>query len=135
MSETTHIKTTPSESYIKEFTDQYFATLLWAEGDEEADPKGGEFFDQNYGVEDIDAATVESHKAECVHFVHLAWEDIEDLKASTAGHDFWLTRQGHGAGFWDGGYEEEVGERLTELSKRFGSGDCVIGDDGTIYCE
>lgn len=29
------------------------------------------------------------------------------------GHDFWLTSQGHGAGFWDRGLEE-VGDTLTD---------------------
>lgn len=29
------------------------------------------------------------------------------------GHDFWLTSQGHGAGFWDRGFEE-AGDDLTD---------------------
>jgi len=33
-----------------------------------------------------------------------------------AGHDFWLTRNGHGAGFWDGDWPE-TGDALTEASK------------------
>lgn len=49
-----------------------------------------------------------------------------------AGHDFWLTRNGHGAGFWDRGLED-IGDRLTELSKTFGELDPYIGDDGKIY--
>ena len=49
-----------------------------------------------------------------------------------AGHDFWLTRNGHGAGFWDGDWPE-TGERLTELAKAFGSSDTYAGDDGMVY--
>lgn len=44
-----------------------------------------------------------------------------------AGHDFWLTRSGHGAGFWDRGLGE-LGERLTKASKAYGS-----PDDHTPY--
>ena len=36
------------------------------------------------------------------------------------GHDFYLTRCGHGAGFWDRGLGG-LGDRLTEISKTFGS--------------
>lgn len=49
-----------------------------------------------------------------------------------AGVDFWLTRNGHGAGFWDGGWPEHSDE-LTKLSKPYGSVDLYIGDDGLIH--
>ena len=48
------------------------------------------------------------------------------------GHDFWLTRNGHGAGFWDRGLGE-LGQKLTEATKTFGTSDLYIGDDGKIY--
>lgn len=35
-----------------------------------------------------------------------------------AGHDLWLTSQGHGAGFWDRGLGR-LGDRLTKAAKRF----------------
>ena len=37
-------------------------------------------------------------------------------------HDFWLTRNGHGAGFWDRGLGE-IGDILTKASKTFGECD------------
>lgn len=45
-------------------------------------------------------------------------EPIADFKQ--AGHDFWLTRNHHGAGFWDGDYPEPEGTELTKLSHSFG---------------
>ena len=36
--------------------------------------------------------------------------------AEKAGHDFWLTSQGHGSGFWDGGWKI-YGDMLTKLAK------------------
>jgi hypothetical protein len=48
------------------------------------------------------------------------------------GHDFWLTRNGHGAGFWDGELGD-IGDRLTEASKAFGEVCLTVCDDGEIY--
>jgi hypothetical protein len=36
------------------------------------------------------------------------------------GSDFWYTRNGHGVGFWDRGYPDEVADPLTDLCKQFG---------------
>jgi hypothetical protein len=43
------------------------------------------------------------------------------------GHDFWLTRQGHGSGFWDRPYlyGKGLAERLTTLAEEFGPVDAV----------
>ena len=44
-----------------------------------------------------------------------------------AGHDFFLTRNGHGAGFWDKDIYDELApngcNRLTELAKMCGTAD------------
>ena len=45
----------------------------------------------------------------------------------------WLTRNGHGAGFWDGDWPEPVASRLTKSAKRFGSFDLYVGDDGKVH--
>ena len=52
-----------------------------------------------------------------------------------AGADFYLTRVGHGVGFWDRGIGE-AGERLTARvghGTAFPSFDPYIGDDGAVY--
>lgn len=49
-----------------------------------------------------------------------------------AGHDFALTRNGHGAGFWDGDWPV-YGDLLTKASESFGEIDPYAGDDGLIY--
>ena len=50
-----------------------------------------------------------------------------------AGHDFWLTRNGHGAGFWDGDWPEKHGAVLDRIAKDFGEIWAYLGDDGFIY--
>ena len=47
--------------------------------------------------------------------------DISESQMSQFGHDLWLTNEGHGAGFWDGGWdgfgEGDWGEKLTKIAK------------------
>jgi len=52
--------------------------------------------------------------------------------ANLAGHDFWLTRNGHGAGFWDRGLGD-LGKALTEHCKPYGEVCLFAGDDDVIY--
>jgi hypothetical protein len=47
------------------------------------------------------------------------------------GHDFFLTRNGHGAGFWDRGLGE-LGDRLTALSKPYGEQSSWLNDNGEL---
>lgn len=46
---------------------------------------------------------------------------LEPFDAAQSGHDFWLTRNRHGAGFWDGDYPEDVGKALTDAAHVYGS--------------
>lgn len=50
-----------------------------------------------------------------------------------AGHDFWLTRCGHGCGFWDGDWPKPYSDKLTAAAKAFGNVDLYVGDDGAIH--
>lgn len=50
-----------------------------------------------------------------------------------AGHDFWLTRNGHGAGFWDGDWCEPAATTLMNASHAYGEIDLYVGDDGKVY--
>lgn len=58
---------------------------------------------------------------------------LDNYDYEIAMHDFWLTRNRHGAGFWDGDYEKADGEKLTELAHSFGEINLYVGDDGKIY--
>lgn len=52
-----------------------------------------------------------------------------------AGHDFWLTRNHHGAGFWDRTELDEgaLGALLTAFAHTFPAADAYEGDDGLIH--
>lgn len=114
----------------KEFIKQYLITALWSSFDDYEEP-----LEDNYELRDISLSSIKQAVKDCLLFISKADELdlIEDY--SIAGHDFWLTRNRHGAGFWDGDYEEETGEKLTELSQEFREVHPYVGDDGKIYIE
>jgi hypothetical protein len=125
------------------FTRGYIVCALWSSTDNSND-QGGDPLDDNYSLDDLAPATLETIKADCADFqmsnkglltqayklYPLSGE--QHAPEEQAGHDFWLTRNGHGAGFWDRGIGI-VGEKLTVSSKVYGSVDLYVGDDGLIY--
>lgn len=96
----------------------YLVTALWSSSDDNDDPMDGK-----YGVKDFTVAARQQAAKDCDAFV-LACEEaglggaLFQNGYDEAGHDFWLTRNGHGAGFWDGDYGDD-GDALTEIAKRF----------------
>lgn len=118
---------------VEEALEQYIHTALWSSVDENEDP-----FDLNYGPEDIAPEAKRQMREDVEDFLRsnqamiLTW-GREGTAPSQAGHDFWLTRNGHGAGFWDGDWGE-AGTPLSDACKPYGSCDLYVGDDGLIYC-
>lgn len=121
-----------SEGYMIEFLDQYIRTMMWSSNDNST-PSGGEPFDRNYSASDLAPETLKRMSDDCVAFVGKAGEMLDENSDSSQGaHDFWLTRNHHGAGFWDGDWPIN-GEALTTISHEFGECDPYLGDDGKIY--
>ena len=67
-------------------------------------------------------------------FFNRAWGAIGCDVIEQAGHDFWLSRNGHGTGFWDRDPEMYGGEynakRLQQIAESFGEVD-VFDESGT----
>lgn len=127
----------------KEFITQALETLLWSETmtDEEGECLGN--YRDNYNVSDIKKGFPEFVN-DCVDFIEANQElldslpegysvsnDTRDMPYSMAGHDFILTRNGHGIGFWERGLGE-LGDNLTKASKNYGSCNLEINDDNTL---
>lgn len=122
------------------FTRAYIEAALWSTNDE-SDEQGGEPLDKNYGPGDIDPETMALIEEDCAYFQERYGRLIEEDDSPAidkwgrwekAGHDFWLTRNGHGAGFWDGDWPKH-GDALTEAAHAFGEFYLTVGDDGVIY--
>lgn len=121
------------ESYVASMVPQYIATALWA-GLDTSREEGGNFppLDENYGPDDVSAEALETIKKECRDFVQANMADLDNMDPGQAGHDFFLTRNGHGAGFWARDLGER-GERLTKAAEAYGESDLYAGDDGELY--
>lgn len=123
-----------SVNWADEFVVAYVACALWSSMDESDPETGGDPLDYNYAICDLSESARVSMLKDCVKFL-----DDDEIVAcvedqhSQAGHDFWLTRNGHGAGFWDGDWPEPCASRLDSCAKAFGECDLYVGDDGLIY--
>lgn len=99
--------------------------------------------DKYYGVADIAEETLARMVADCDAFQVAHGELLTDDNLThgpgeynateRAGHDFWLTRNGHGCGFWDGDWIEPAASTLDAASKAAGEVNLYVGDDGRIY--
>ena len=117
---------------FEEFFEAYVECALWSTTDN-SDDNGGQPFDENYGPEDLSDETRAQMRKDCLSFLQDNAEDIPPERYKQAGHDFWLTREGHGSGYWDGDWDDEVGRRLTKASKAYGSFELMLGEDGKIH--
>jgi hypothetical protein len=108
---------------LDSFTTGYIECALWSST--ECDADGGAPLDDNYGADDLTIASLREMVRDCKAFQRDNADDLAGLDESQCGHDFWLTRNGHGAGFWDRGLGER-GERLSKASKVYGSADLMV---------
>lgn len=108
----------------------YLACALWTA----SDPEDGLPLDREYDVDDFHADAVREASETCADFVLSAGDDVNDLDPEQIGHDLWLTRNSHGAGFWDRGLGEQ-GKRLTELAHPYGEAYVYVGDDNLLHFE
>jgi len=101
--------------------------------------------DDHFSIDDFTVESLEKAKKDCDDFFNRADNDgLTDRAYRFANdcqiaHDFWLTRKGHGAGFWDGDYRDDtddVGSPLSKLSVKFN--ECchvIVGEDGCLHIE
>lgn len=117
---------------MNEFLKQYIETALWSSTDESTDD-GGMPLDDSYSVNDLAPETLATMTADCAKFEGDNALVMLEFDHTDCAHDFWLTRNGHGAGFWDGDYPEVQANMLTNAAEAFGEFHLYVGDDGKIY--
>ena len=108
---------------IDEIMEGYFTAALWFTVDED-----GDLLDDSYTSDDICNESKQDQRLWVVNWLKDVIEsglliDLEESQhiygsaeyslESKIGHDLWLTRCGHGVGFWDRGLGV-LGEKLTE---------------------
>lgn len=113
--------------YMTQFIANYMDTALWASVGDDGEP-----LDKTFSLRDIAPDATKTIKSDCYDFVAQNWKDLANLNPAQTGHDFFLTRNGHGAGFWDRGLGD-VGDRLTKAAEAYGDSGFYAGDDGKIH--
>lgn len=122
---------------LTQFTNAYIECAIWASMDDDGTPldlKG-------YSIYDFDADSLEQAKSDCEAFitqvVKYADFDVYTHLREQGGHDLWLTRNGHGTGFWDRAYiYGKVNScLLAHHAKLLKEAHVFEGFDGKLYIE
>ena len=108
----------------------YLLAILWAETDGRLPLDAAGYDTLSFSDEAVQRA-----ETDLSEFIARAWEEAPDWQERYSMErlvrDFWLTRNGHGAGFWE--YDDELGRALDKVSKHFGHCDVYVGDDGRLH--
>lgn len=101
----------------------YLHTALWTEE-----------LDGEKDIEDFGTSTVEQAKKDIDSFVEKAGDLLNGWDDEQIGHDFWLTRNGHGAGFWD---RDELpnGKELSKICDEFKECNVWVSECDVVYIE
>ena len=133
-------------SDLSRFSREALGTLLWSESDVDEDGDGVPFLDDapvtryesgaDVPCEDFewDESGLDEFARDCEGFLSDVIEaGLSDaLPADALASDFVLTRNGHGAGFWDRGIGED-GQELTRMAKAYGTVGLYRGDGGKLH--
>ena len=119
-----------------EFINAYIVCARWSSTDGDGTPLD----DDRFEMSDEATAALESIAREF-------WVKNQDLLASARlvkarresdrlkhlGHDLWLTQNGHGAGFWDGDWQEPEATALDNAAKALRSTELYTDENGVIH--
>jgi hypothetical protein len=116
-----------------EFFNAYVEALVWQTSDDDISSRHDSVTESDFGPD----AWAEMRQ-DCQAFYDdnratwlIGWTDEQ------AGIDFALTRNHHGAGFWDryyaSGPQHDAGKVLSGAAHVYGSQDVYLGDDGLLY--
>ena len=116
------------ESFFK----GYVECALWSSCDPDNHDRP---LDDTFTIEDIDPESLAKMRADCDAFYDAQADLLVHAVADDrAGHDLWLSRNGHGAGYFDGEAHEygedyeRVCEALQDAAAKLGSSDLYPGD-------
>jgi len=125
---------------VDRMLDAYIECALWSStGDPKPGENNGDPLDDDYGPEDIAPETLAKMREDVARFyeqhadiIHAGPDGHDYDSVERAGHDFWLTRNRHGAGFWDGDWPEPAATVLTDAAHVYGEVN-LYEHEGRIY--
>lgn len=124
---------------LDDFTRAYIDCALWSSCDSDYNELHDSAEDTSlesagFSADELAPVTLDKIIEECAVFQARNIATLERAgDGEQNGHDYWLTRNHHGAGFWDRGYPKDAADILTRAAHADGSRDWYVGDDGLIY--
>jgi hypothetical protein len=132
-----------TDSDFSALTDNYLVSAIWSSTND-TDDEGREL-DQDYDISNFTEQSRERARTDLHRFLTDNRALVSTALATDAygtdetgtigalGHDFWLTRNGHGAGFWDrDALDSETRDGLTEAAQTAGTIDITVLNDTEI---
>lgn len=106
----------------------YLEAALWADSED-----GNPDF-EGKTIYDFDSLSVEQAKKDIADFMskasQIAPDELASYDKSNLGHNIWLSRNGHGAGFFD-----DNNDKLQDIARNMQGKDIYVGDDGKVYIQ
>jgi hypothetical protein len=124
------------------FTRAYIECALWLSDEEASSGDYAKTGLADIGFDQISPADLQEMIEDCQQFMQMhhdnlaaAYTRFSDYMPSSAGHDFYLTRNGHGVGFSDRNLGV-LGDALYDAAHKFGERQLVRDStDGKLYYE
>jgi hypothetical protein len=115
---------------VEDALNAYVGAALWSSNEVTGEP-----LDSSWTTDDFDPTSLGDAEMEVAEFWDRAVAEglTHHWDKEQFGHDFWLTRNEHGTGFWDrddGG--SGAGEKLTNMAHEYGPAVVEVGDDGKL---
>ena len=110
---------------LDEFTRAYIECAIWTDESTQDESMIQATYDSEvWDIENLSEEAADRMIADCKVFQYenrCYWVRVKEASDSQAGHDFWVTRNGHGVGFWDRPkiYGEHMATYLTEKCGRW----------------
>lgn len=107
--------------------DSYLETAIWTEEEQNDELEGKTIW---YFSDNARNKAKEEIEWFLKNAISLGGEKVfSDVSYTSIGHDIWLSRNGHGAGFFDRGYEDEISDFLMYLSHELGEISLEVNND------
>ena len=107
----------PDGEQLDYFVKGYCIALLWASIYHDQDRET--FLDENHCIDDISSRSMKIIRNECQMFMNHAHDTLDNGDLEQHGHDFFMTRQGHGVGFYDRDLPKDKAKTLDRIARGF----------------
>lgn len=147
----TNATTGLTDSEFNQVTDHYLVAALWTseEDGDDSDDESPYRLDGSQSIYDFAPEARARAQADLTKFLTDSRLLLDQARSTgygeasgdesgflgQVGHDFWLTRNHHGVGFWDRPEldQDGLGRKLSAAATRLGEVTIEAGDDGMVY--